>query len=214
MIGIDIYFDMDGTLAYFNNNISGIEDLLEPNYFYNLAPIENMVQCVNTLLATQENDINIYILSSCINEDAKRQKNMWLDEHIPLLKKENRIFLSLSENKSDYVINKENLNLLIDDYNSNLIEFGNHKNFIPIKVVNDINDIHQTWTGERLYYTQSPFSLMIRIKQIFIQEMCKLYDISPFSSIEQRKVHNEMANRNTQNAEKSLERTKENFVEK
>lgn len=213
MMGIDIYFDMDGTLAYFNNRICSIEDLLEPNYFYNLAPIENMVQCMNILLASHEKDVNIYILSSCINENAKQQKDRWLDKHIPLLKKEDRIYVPFSKNKADYVKNKDNLNILIDDYNSNLVEFNNqNKNFVSIKAVNDINDVHGTWKGERLYYTQSPFSLMVKIRHVFIEETCKLCGITPFSSIGDRANNCHEANK--EDTLRDIDKRKESFKER
>lgn len=179
----DLYFDLDGTLAYFDNNIECFEVLLEDNYFYELIPIENVVQCVNTLVNFNEDDINIFVLSSCINDDTRNQKDRWIDKYISGLPKENRIFPLLNENKKNFVMNKDHLNILIDDYNKNLNDFHDGKNFIGIKLVNDINDTRGTWKGERLYYNHSPFSLITNIKKIIFNEVCRIHDINPMYSI-------------------------------
>lgn len=202
---IDLYFDLDGTLAYFNNNIECFEVLLEENYFYNLTPIDNVVKCMKSLISL-EDDINIYILSSCINDDTRLQKDRWIDKYIPQIPKENRIFTKLEDNKKDFVVNKNNLNILIDDYNKNLNSFHDNDKFIAVKLVNDINDLNGSWQGERLYYNHSPFSIMQDIKKIVFNEMCKLHGINSIYSI-----HDKIKNvKNTTNKDtKPLDQAKQ-----
>ena len=50
--------------------------------------------------------------------------------------------------KKNKIVNYEDINILIDDYSKNILEWGESKNFIGIKMINNINDTNKEWSNQ------------------------------------------------------------------
>lgn len=92
---------------------------------------------------SRKNDIEIFILSAVFDDGHSiRDKNAWLDQYIPFIDAEHRIFVSCEEPKTAYI--NEHLggmsksDILIDDYSKNIKEWiaGGGK---AIKMFNRVN---------------------------------------------------------------------------
>lgn len=144
-----LFVDMDGTLAEFKQ-VSAIEELYQPGYFYDLKPIDTVLEGVRGLIK-QSKDIEVYILSSVLSDSmtALDEKKRWLDKYLPEIPKENRIFLPCGKDKREYVPGGlRRTDCLLDDYTLNL------KSWEPpargIKVLNGINHTNGTWHSDMI----------------------------------------------------------------
>ncbi len=160
-----LFVDMDGTLAKFNP-VSTLEDLYEEGYFKNLAPQMEVVDAVKDIIDNHPK-VEVFILSAVLTDShfALSEKNAWLDEYLPEIDKEHRIFPPCGEDKTKYLPGGvRETDHLLDDYSNNL-----HLWEPPakgIKLVNDINDTKHTWEGEKLYFDQDAKSLSAKIMGI------------------------------------------------
>ena len=112
-----IYFDMDGTLAVWNKDKT-LEEVGEVGYFLNLLPHESVVDAAKRLIKSDTYDV--YILSHVISKTAEIDKNSRLDRYLCEVYADHRIFVPYGENKSCYIKNKTNTDVLIDDFSDNL----------------------------------------------------------------------------------------------
>ena len=89
-----IFVDMDGTLVTWKPAKS-LENLLERGYFRNMPPYETVVSAIKTLIGW---GANVFVLSAYMEENpySVDEKNEWLDEFIPEIEKDKRIFCPLS----------------------------------------------------------------------------------------------------------------------
>lgn len=138
-----IFIDMDGTLAEFKP-CEKLETLFEEGYFRNLKPQMTVVEAARELIASEEFDV--YVLSAVLTDSkyALKEKNEWLDEFLPELPKDKRIFPPCGEDKKKYVDLSEG-DLLLDDYTKNLIDW--EPPGTAIKLLNGINHTNETWEG-------------------------------------------------------------------
>ena len=92
---------------------------------------------------SRKNNIEVFILSAVFDDGHSiRDKNAWLDQYIPFIDAEHRIFVSCEEPKTAYI--NEHLggmsesDILIDDYSKNIKEWiaGGGK---AIKMFNRVN---------------------------------------------------------------------------
>ena len=139
---IRIYFDMDGTLAVFHK-LKTFEELLEPGYFKNLTPNQSMVDAAKLL--TQNENFEVFILSAYLTESktALNDKQAWVDEHLPEINRDHRIFVPCGTNKSEQIPTPSGTDILIDDYTKNLKAWHG----IATKVLNGINNNTNRWEG-------------------------------------------------------------------
>lgn len=136
-----IYFDMDGVLAEWNwaksdEHPDGVtmEEVFSPGYFRGLKPIDEYIELANTL---HSKGADVRILSkSCFM--AIKEKWEWLQENLPFIKKEHVYFVPLDEEKTGFVPEISDYDVLIDDYNPNLENWTG----IPIKAITDKNTIN------------------------------------------------------------------------
>lgn len=141
-----LFVDIDGTLARFFA-VDSIETLYEKGYFRKLPPITNVVNAVRDIIY-KSNDIEVFILSAYLTDSkyAKNEKNQWLDEHLPEIDHNNRVFVPCGTNKSTYIENISEKDFLLDDYTKNL------KLWSPpgkgIKLLNGINHTRGSWKGD------------------------------------------------------------------
>lgn len=133
-----IFVDMDGTLCEWK--YASIEEVAAKGYFLSLAPQQSVVNAVKKLIQTGKYEV--IVLSSVFNDDHSiQEKNEWLDQHLPELKK--RIYVPYGEKKKDFIANKEATDVLLDDFSKNLHEWHG----IGIKVMNGVNGTKGTWKG-------------------------------------------------------------------
>lgn len=146
-----LFVDMDGTLAEWrclelfvdnfedSQNVQRLinEKLSAPDYFYNLLPHENVVEAVKEIVKFHP-EIDVYILSAVISEDARDQKNRWMEKYLPEIGSENRIFTKSGTSKRDYIEGNMDLgDFLFDDHSPNLTDWCPPGS--GIKLLNGIN---------------------------------------------------------------------------
>ena len=212
-----IFVDMDGTLAEWKN-VESENVLYEKGYYENLKPNENLLNAIKELIQKGE---NVFILSSFLHDSkyALAEKNIWLDNYLPELPKDKRIFTNYGDDKSIYIVGGINSNdYLIDDYTKNLIEWK-EAGGVGIKFLNGINHSKGTWKGLLLNNTEllssdldqmlnhpekslDEFNLHYRELQKEYLDAIHLYSISVNKPIEQ-----------LLNAEINLKDSKSKFLE-
>lgn len=163
----NLYVDMDGTLARFHDEVDYLERMYEKDFFLDLLPFHSVVDAIRIL--AQENAFNVYILSSCITENCKEEKKMWLGAFMSEIPESNYIFTEMGQNKAmciGHPISKDDV--LLDDYNLNLGEWQDAGG-TSIKLVNNINDKGlrgPRWKGFRVCEVYSPQEIALSIKTI------------------------------------------------
>lgn len=152
---INLFVDMDGTVAKFYYKKNYLEKMYEQGYFKNLPKYAIAKQI--DLLASQNNDIEVYILSACIKSPhCKGEKIAWLQKYMPNIDDNHIILCEVGENKLVKAKNllKENFtnatNILLDDYTQNLIKWEVESNTKAIKFVNGINCKGGKWQGVKV----------------------------------------------------------------
>lgn len=167
-----LYVDIDGTLAEWKS-CSSIEQLLEPGYFYHLAPQQSVVDAVRHIIHERP-DIQVYSLSAISMESiyAFLDKLHWLDKYIPEIITAHRLFCPCGQDKA-LLVNAGAADFLLDDYTLNLQQWASH-GANAIKLLNGINGTNGTWKGPKV-------SKDLDAKQL-ANEICRFIDLkSKFS---------------------------------
>ena len=147
---IKIFLDLDGTLARFNvkNALERFDK--EEGFFARLKAYKN-IEIVNELAKTN----NLFIISASPNEQADKDKMIWLEKYLPNINVENITICRLGQNKAQIIQDKYNITIneqcyLLDDYTKNLNEwesFGGK----GIKRLTTISDNStKKWKGQTL----------------------------------------------------------------
>ncbi len=138
---VNLFLDMDGTLAKFYANPNYMEKMFEPNYFATLKPYA-IVDTIKEIIKEMP-IVKVMVLSACVDTDyCEEEKQIWLDHYLPEIPQENRAFCKVGEDKTDLarlLVGKEDINILLDDYSVNL-EQWKAQGWVAIKFVNGIND--------------------------------------------------------------------------
>lgn len=141
-----IFIDLDGTLAQWQ--WVGPDTFTKNGYFSSLPQIESMVGATKKLVSE---GYDVYILSAVLRDDhSENDKNEWLDQYLPEIPRQNRIFVPYGCSKDNFIEHHEN-DVLIDDYNPNLDDWEG----IPIKFCNGINNGSGEWKGYTISHTSS-----------------------------------------------------------
>lgn len=143
------FIDMDGTIAEWKKAESEAV-LKRPGYFRNLRPTKFLEPLKELAL---EHKGKVFILSKYLGEcTALQDKDAWLDEHLPEIGKESRLFVPYEAEKVDYVCQRlgvpsltENM-FLFDDFSPNLHAWQKAGG-TGIKCYNGINGTKGTWKG-------------------------------------------------------------------
>lgn len=167
-----VFFDMDGTLTVWNN--VAFEQLLEKGYFKNSKPQMNVIEAAKEL--QKSGQVEVFILSAVLdpkeNPYALDEKNEWLDKYLPEIDKEHRIFPPCGEPKTNYIEGGiDESDVLIDDYNTNLNVW--HPPGTGVKLLNGINDIHQSWQYSKISRDKSGIELASDILNILDGQMVR-----------------------------------------
>lgn len=146
MSNVNIFIDMDGVLARYDTEVANL--MYDEGFFFNLPPMKSNIEMVKSLI---EQDLNVYILSSVYPNSpyAIKEKNEWLDKYLPEIKEENRLFVIHPMTKNEFIRNKvpnlkTSLNVLIDDYTFNLINWEK-EGHLGVKMINHLNNTNGTW---------------------------------------------------------------------
>ena len=151
---INLFVDMDGTVAKFYYKKNCLEKMYEQGYFENL-PLYAIAKHIDDF-ASKETCVNVYILSACVNSPyCEQEKTEWLLKNMPNINPKNFIFTKVGESKlvkvGKTIENYEQcINILLDDYTENLKDWQQCVNCIGIKFLNGMNDTTKSWQGAKI----------------------------------------------------------------
>ena len=152
---INLFVDMDGTIAKFYYKKNYLEKMYEQGYFEHL-PAYTIAKHLNEFVK-QDTCVNVFILSACIDSEyCEQEKIAWLLKNMPNINPKNFIFTKIGESKAQKIINNVEidnvncLNILLDDYTVNLEQWEVNNNCVGIKFLNGINDTTKTWLGLKI----------------------------------------------------------------
>lgn len=134
-----IYFDMDGTVAFWHPDGKGFrypDEVLDPknHYYRDLEPHPFMIDLARILV---DEGYDVCIMSAA-DKNVIRDKYEWIKIHMPFVYEKNICFCPIGADKNNYVKGNADKSILIDDYNVNLKQWRG----IPIKAINTINSIN------------------------------------------------------------------------
>ena len=143
-----LFVDFDGTIAEFK--YVGADVYSAKGYSLTLKPHENVVNALKYII--RKGLMDVYIVSAVLPYDhCVEDKNAWLDQYIPEIDKEHRIFTPIGANKAGYISAGKG-DIFLDDWNSNLSDMFLTSDAEPVKLVNAVNDVHRSWKGARIWY--------------------------------------------------------------
>jgi 5'(3')-deoxyribonucleotidase len=147
---IKLFLDLDGTLAKFNSKKNALQRFdNEKGFFATLKPYK-YIETINEL--ANSGLVEVYIISATPNEQADKDKLIWIKKYLNQIKENNICFCRLNENKAKVIKDKLNITIdkecyLLDDYTKNLIEWKN-LNGIGIKRLTSLaNNKSKKWKG-------------------------------------------------------------------
>lgn len=119
-----IFVDMDGVIADYRFGEGKNIKSNKPGTYLNKRPIETTIKNLEVL--SKKDDVELFIISSCLFTEQANEKNQWLNKYANFFKKENRIFIIADNFESrkqlkvdkikEYISkNKNTLTVLIDD---------------------------------------------------------------------------------------------------
>lgn len=167
-----IFVDMDGTLAEFKP-CRYLETLMEKGYFARLRPLDHVVQAVQ--IHATEPYFEVYILSAYLADSpyALAEKQAWLDQYLPEIDHDHRIFCECGQDKALYIPGgMREGDCLLDDYTANLQKWEKAGGK-GIKLINGINGRRGTWQGAKVYADREPEGLAIDIEKAMASEARK-----------------------------------------
>lgn len=161
-----LFIDMDGTVAQFYESKRCLEEMGEEGFFKNLKSYKRMVAAIKRF-AKKHPEVKLCILSAFpLNHlTAEREKGEWVDEHMPFIPAENRIFLAVGKSKADVVGEITKDDYLLDDYTKNLEDWTSNGG-TGIKVRNEINCQNGTWRGNRVSCYDAPEGIFVDLEEI------------------------------------------------
>ena len=152
---INLFCDMDGTLAKFYYKKNCLEKMYEQGYFENL-PLYAMAKHIDAF-ASKDTCVNVYILSACINSKyCESEKMAWLLKNMPNISPTHFIFTKVGESKvlkAKTIVEDfdECINILLDDYTLNLEQWQAQSILcMGVKFINGINDTTKSWQGAKV----------------------------------------------------------------
>lgn len=162
---VKLFVDMDGTIATWDTQLVSLETLYKKGYFNSRPIMENMIEAVKLL--SDEKEIELFILTSIFSDSiyTVEEKHEWLDNHLPHIPKENRLFAICGESKRNSVPFKlDEKCYLLDDYTKNLSDWSLEGK--GIKVLNGINHTKGSWKGPFVKHSEQPLLIANQIKEI------------------------------------------------
>lgn len=180
---VRLFVDMDGTLAQFQK-VTELEDLYRPGYFRSLKPQQSVVYAAG-LLCRCSQQVEVFILSAVLSDSgsAREEKNAWLDQYLPVVDAEHRIFLPCGKEKAAYVPNGVGpQDFLLDDYTANLNDWV-QQGGRGIKLLNGINHTLGSWKQSKVRFDREPSQLSYELLCI-LQRGALIQDDKPLPELE------------------------------
>ena len=113
---IDLWVDMDGTIA----DIHSFDDWpncdKHPEYFLEFEPFSNLISALFLIKKAYGKKVRLGIISSAYKtslEEAKMFKNNWTDENCSVIQKNRRVYSICGEPKTKYIKNISIIIILI-----------------------------------------------------------------------------------------------------
>ena len=104
---INLFLDLDGTLAKFNSKRNALKRFdNEIGFFANLKPYK-YIEFVNELAKSK--NVNVYVISATPNDQADQDKLIWIRKYLNNIKEENICFSRIGENKAKVIKDKLNI---------------------------------------------------------------------------------------------------------
>jgi len=141
-----VFLDMDGVLCEYRPD-SSVEDMTKDGYFRNLAPRSEMIDAVKYLLSRDVAEV--FVLSAVIPEvkdSATADKNAWLNDYLPMIDKNHRIFTLCGASKAEAVNGVSEEDVLFDDYSANLTGWK-AAGGSAVKILNEVNGKNGSFTA-------------------------------------------------------------------
>lgn len=114
------YIDMDGVLANFDREPRALQRYKgEKGFFANLEPFRENLQAVKRMIKRGD---KVRIITKTPNEQADKDKLIWLGEYLPEIERHNIVLVRPHEKKADKVNDIHNA-VLYDDYGKNCREW-------------------------------------------------------------------------------------------
>lgn len=147
---MNYYFDMDGVITVYERWAfrGGVFLELESHYFRTCKPDYKVIEAIRVL--NQCNNVNVYILTSVasdveIRKEQVDDKILWLSDNCPFLDISKQFIPVISGvSKAKYVSSTKDV--LIDDYNTNLLEWKNAGG-TAVKYLNGVNSYNSFKNG-------------------------------------------------------------------
>lgn len=155
-----IFFDMDGTLATYKP-VEQIEEFYQPGYFSGLDPQMAVIDAAKKLIQDHRGEAEVFVLSAVFpdNPGAIQEKIHWLDQYLPEIDQEHRIFSPVGMPKHLCVpggIRPDDI--LLDDYTVNLLTWADFA--IGVKLLNGINHSRGTWKGIKVHKEEGAVAIV------------------------------------------------------
>ena len=145
-----LFIDLDGTIAKFNvrNALERFDK--EQGFFANLGAYKGIKE-VNELALNNQ----VFVISASPNEQADKDKMIWLEKFLPNIRKENITICRLGQNKAKVIEDKYSMTineecLLLDDYTKNLIEWETFGGKGIKRITKVADNSTKKWKGQEL----------------------------------------------------------------
>lgn len=119
---VTIYFDLDNTLCLFSpfgDVETSCRQMYQKGFYRELLCFPEVPSVLENLLSL---NYDVKILSSCVYSPyCKKEKQEWVNYHLPFIKNENIILLPTNIDKST-LIKSPYSSILVDDYYHNIID--------------------------------------------------------------------------------------------
>lgn len=155
-----LFIDLDGTVAKFNvrNALERFDK--EKGFFAKLGAYVG-IEVVNELAKNN----NIYVISASPNEQADKDKMIWLEKYLPNISKDNITFCRLGQNKAKiieekYSIKIDNNCLLLDDYTKNLNEWESFGGKGIKRLTTIADNSRKLWKGLQIKHLKELVSIV------------------------------------------------------
>ncbi|MBQ7131220.1 MAG: hypothetical protein IJO29_01490 [Oscillospiraceae bacterium] len=185
---------MDGTLCRFHDEVGYLERMFEKGFFESLKPFDDFVYGLRLYMQANPK-VEVYILSAAVDGEppyCRAEKNDWIDQYLPEIDKEHRIFTKVGQDKSDFIPGGiRSTDYLYDDYNKNLEEWR-ASGGCAIKCKNNINHrglVGELWNGDIIANEGNPMQICRDLEvKTEVVDITQRFAVFPIRSDEQPRL--------------------------
>lgn len=189
-----LFVDMDGTLCRFHDEVGYLERMFEKGFFESLKPFDDFVYGLRLYMQANPK-VEVYILSAAVDGEppyCRAEKNDWIDQYLPEIDKEHRIFTKVGQDKSDFIPGGiRSTDYLYDDYNKNLEEWR-ASGGCAIKCKNNINHrglVGELWNGDIIANEGNPMQICRDLEvKTEVVDITQRFAVFPIRSDEQPRL--------------------------